>query len=402
LAEPLVPLAWLGQVVFAAVHRVGGWAGLQTFDALVWAGGLIAATIGRRASTRAVVGAVGLAFLVALPYASLRPQSFAVLSFGLVVAGSSNGRMRWLLPILLVLWQNLHPSVSVAAVAAGGAFVAGSIAAKVRGRPIPWSELGIAIAAGIAVVCTPAGFAVVEAAAKNAEICRALEVTEWLPAWNPANLRTAIPGAGALLLTLWLARRNGDRLAAEDVGRAVVLGIMTLFAYRFAVFWAVAMIPVWIALLSSETPDQAPNRVGRIVGVAALIGALVLPTIAGRQLFAEYIPVDGIERLANVEGAGPIYCHPKWGGPLIGLGRPGWTVTLDGRYYVYSPAEWSEYLAVVRGETRLADVEARHRPGAFFLRPDAEPGLIAELTESERWTQLHADRWCIVFGPRSP
>ena len=349
LGEPLVPLAWLGQAVFAAVHRLGGWAGLQTFDALVWAGGLIAATCARpRVSIFAVLGAVGLAFLVALPYASLRPQSFAVLAFGLVVAGSAKGRIRWLLPGVLVLWQNLHPSVSVAAIGAGGAFIAGLIAAKMRGRAVPWGELGLAIAAGVAVVCTPAGFGVVGAAAKNAEICRALEVAEWLPAWDPANHRTAIPGLGALLLTLWLARRNAHRVAAEDVGRALALGVMTLFAYRFAVFWAVAMIPVWMALLSDDTIEHSPTRTARLFGLTALAVALVLPVAVGRRLFAEYVPVVGIERLARVDVHGPIYCHPKLGGPLIGLGRPDWTVTLDGRYYVYTTSEWADYPSVVR------------------------------------------------------
>jgi hypothetical protein len=295
----------------------------------------------------------------------------------------------------LILWQNLHPSVSVAAIGAGGAFVAGLIAARLKRHPIPWSELGVAVAAGVAVVCTPAGLAVVPAAEKNAEICRALEVAEWLPAWDPANHRTAIPGLGALLLTIWLARRNRGRIDPGDAGRALALGLMTLFAYRFAVFWAVAMVPVWMALLSPPESEKPPRRM-LVPGIIILFAALILPHLTGRQLFAEYLPLDGITRLREAEVRGPIYCHPKWGGPLIGLGSPDWRVTLDGRYYVYTPEEWAAYLAAVRGQTPLAEIETAYRPAAFFLRPDAEPALVAELSASG-WSKLYADPWCVVF-----
>src|SRR4051794_4042888 len=35
LGEPLPPLAWLGQAVYAAVRSVGGWPVLRAFDALL-------------------------------------------------------------------------------------------------------------------------------------------------------------------------------------------------------------------------------------------------------------------------------------------------------------------------------------------------------------------------------
>ena len=39
LGEPLPPIAWLGQAVYAEVWRLGGWPALRIFDALLWVGG---------------------------------------------------------------------------------------------------------------------------------------------------------------------------------------------------------------------------------------------------------------------------------------------------------------------------------------------------------------------------
>ena len=103
LGEPLAQLAWLGQIVLAAVRRIGGWPSLQLFDALLWLGGFCAAGWAVRRSMAApagVVAAVMLAFPFALPYSSLRPQSFAVLGFGLLIA-LLTAQLRWQAKLLL-------------------------------------------------------------------------------------------------------------------------------------------------------------------------------------------------------------------------------------------------------------------------------------------------------------
>src|SRR5215218_8325631 len=39
LGEPLPPLGWLGQIVYALARRAGGWPAVRALDALVWVGG---------------------------------------------------------------------------------------------------------------------------------------------------------------------------------------------------------------------------------------------------------------------------------------------------------------------------------------------------------------------------
>src|SRR5215217_4656131 len=39
LGEPLPPLYWLGQVVYALARRAGGWPAVRVLDAVIWVGG---------------------------------------------------------------------------------------------------------------------------------------------------------------------------------------------------------------------------------------------------------------------------------------------------------------------------------------------------------------------------
>ena len=413
VGEPLVPLAWLGQMVFALAFRLGGWWLLHALDATLWAAAFL--VVGR--SSRSAAGsdgaaliALGLGFVVGLPFASLRPQTFAVLGFGLLLALLRSGlptarKLAFAVP-LLVLWQNLHPSVSVAVAAAAGAAALGWVRALTRpGSPRPWADTGVAVLAAAATLATPAGARLFAVSAYNATASRELGVSEWLPLWDPANRGAALPAVAALVATVVLILRRRGRLPAEDLGRAGVLTVMMLAAYRVAPFWALAMIPVWAGLLASPAPGTASvgGRPWRFVLAAVLSVAVAtaLAAVARPRQFAEYLPLDGIARLRAAEVSGVVYCHPAWGGPLIGAGYPDWRVAYDGRYYVYSPTEWDAYFAAGRGDVPLAELDREYRPVAYFLRPTTEAGLIDLLRRDDGWAEIHTDTYSAVFVRRA-
>jgi hypothetical protein len=421
--EPLVQLAWLGQVVFAGVFRLGGWPVLQAFDALVWASAFF--VVGRSAqrtwaSTGAAAIALGLGFVASVPFASVRPQTFAVFAFGLLLAIMQSQlktpRKLLLAAPLLVLWQNLHPSVSVAAVAAAGAAAAGWARLLIDRRAArPWAESWLIVLAGAAMIATPAGLRLFEVSAYNAEISRRLDVSEWLPLWNSANSSASFPAWAALAATAVLLLRRWKQIRAEDLGRAAVLGVMMLAAYRFSPFWALAMIPVWASMLApsrslssneiktDRPPAVAPHSPLKAVLAGGLFTSLAIAMAAfvRPRLFAEYLPLDGIDRLRKERISGVVYCHPAWGGPLIGAGRPDWKVAYDGRYYVYSWEEWQRYFNVASGNVTLRELDRLYQPAAYFLRPTVEAGLIAELRQHSDWVEIHSDAQCTVFVRRT-
>lgn len=391
LGEHLPSLAWGGQALYAALREAGGWSLLRTFDALCWLGGFWAAAWAARrrgASALGLAMALALGLIAALPQASVRPQSLAALGFGLLIALS----MRPMRPplrlglavLLLITWQNLHPSVAIALVWLGAlAALRWVQALRRRAGPWPWVESLLVAMAAVAMVLTPEGLGIFSVSAANAAASRAIGVSEWLPLWNPVNRQVAVPILAVALIAGWLARRSG-RIAADEVVPALALVALTLAGYRFVLFWAIAMVPV-IARAVPPRPEAVLPLWLRTVplALAALLG-IVLPT-----RFDPSLPLGPIARLRETGVQGTIYAHFPWGGPLIDAGWPAWHVAYDGRYYRYTDAEWQAYAAASRGELTLPQVEAEWHPAAFLLDPDWNAPLIAALrADHTRWREL--------------
>ncbi|MFX8731566.1 hypothetical protein ABTM48_20415, partial [Acinetobacter baumannii] len=82
---------------------------------------------------------------------------------------------------MLVLWQNLHPSVSLAAAYLAPRAAVGWVRFRLGRRAAPpWSETLLLPLAGLALVATPAGPGVLEISAINARMSAAMGATEWL------------------------------------------------------------------------------------------------------------------------------------------------------------------------------------------------------------------------------
>lgn len=408
LGEPLSSISWLGQAVMAEVRLLGGWGLLRVFDALCWLGGFwapAAACHKRGAPLRAVMLALALAFFAALPTASIRPQSFAVLCFGLLLA-LQHLKLRPLATIalggaLLVLWQNLHPSVSVGIVAMTALAVPGWLH-RLRGRTaaVPWMPTVLALIGCAAVFATPDGASVLEVSARNAEASMAIGASEWLPLWIPANHVNAIPIVGVALLAARLVLRHRKRFDAGELAVALVLLVMTLTAYRFVLFWAVSMVPV---IARAAASPQAPGEreflprgaiVVPVLLVAAL-GPLLLPT-----RFVPSIPLAAIDRLKREHLHGTVYGDFPFGGAIIDGGYPAWRVAYDGRYYRYSSDEWKYNGGIENGYVPLVDIVRKWRPVAFVLNASHNAPIAGELARSRNWQRIYTRDGMVVYVRR--
>lgn len=409
LGEPLAGLAWLGQATFALVRRLGGWGDLRIFDALCWCGGfwLLAAAVRRRgASAGSIVLALGLAFVAALPAASIRPQSFGALGFGALLALLKLRLPTWQtvasgLP-LLILWQNLHPSVSIGAVALG-AYAAGGWAAWLRDRsnPRPWAATILAPLALISMFATPDGAEVLAVSARNAQASVAVGASEWLPLWIEANHGNAVP---VLVVTLFAlgavvraARRGSGRLDWSDLAVMLALLVMTIAAYRFVLFWAIATIPA-IALGSANARVKQASVTP--FACAALVLVAVITPLLRPTHFSDNLPIAAVARLKATQVQGTIFTEPEFAGVLLDAGYPRWRVTLDGRYYRYSDEEWGRYGEILAGTFRLRRIERLYRPAAFVLRPSHTTALCNELDRpGSGWRRIWIDEGAAVWVP---
>lgn len=406
LGEALPSVAWLGQAAFAKVRLLGGWTALRVFDAVVWISGFwaVAAACRRRGATPlGLLLAFAVAFPLALPAASIRPQSFAVLGFGLLLALL---RLQWsaartlivAVPLLL-LWQNLHPSVSIAAISlAATASVAWLRYLADRRVSPPWLLCMLTGLAGLAIFITPAGASIIAVSADNAKASIAIGATEWLPIWAAANQQYLAEVTVTAMLVGGLLVRQRRRVDWEELTPAVLLFLATLTSYRFVLFWSLALVPVVARVMTESEPIGRPSWSERVIAPLTLAATIALALVMRPTAFSPSLPLAAITKLRETGVTGVVFDYPPWGGPLIDAGSPNWTVAYDGRYYRYGPDEWRRYQDTTRGLVGPADLERIYHPAAYVLKPGQDTALITALRASApTWRQIYADGGCVVF-----
>jgi hypothetical protein len=412
--EPLAVVAWLGQVVFAAVRLVGGWDLLRLFDAALWLGGfaVVGASVARRVTNQWVV-VIGLwvGWFAAVGFASIRPQTFAVFGFGLLVVLVRSGlpdRSKVALgAVLLLLWQNLHPSALV-----GGAYLGAAAAGEWalylfgRGMRPGLARLVLVPIAAAVTVATPAGSDIYRISAENRDRCvwEELRITEWLPLWEFFPQVGRDQASPMVLATVVLMAVRGRRSRAVDLLPAAALTLMTLLTFRFVLFWGISIIPVWAQCLGRESPPAVTTvwRVRRVVAAAGFLVAL-LPLLVWPLNFDGVFPFKGVAALKAENVRGAVYTSYFWGGIVTDSGYPDWHPTHDGRYYVFSRDELAYHFAAGRGEVPLAELVERFHPVAFFLFPGRDDGLAARLKASPEWRPVYEDdRRGYVFVRNDP
>lgn len=404
IGEPLPAVAWAGQAAMALARRIGGWDSLRVFDAACWLGGFGAVATAcrlRGASLLAVAIALSLAFLVALPIASIRPQSFGCLCFGLLLA-LQRLELKPVLTIalgtpLLVAWQNLHPSVSVGVAAMGFATLSGA-AGWLRGRSaLPVVPMMLGLIGVAAIFATPDGTSIIATSAANAEMSMAVGATEWLPLWIPGNRSIAVPIVVVALLTGRLVARQ-RRFDLAEIAIALGLGLMTLAAYRFVLFWAVAMVPVIARAVAP--PVARPERSEAVTVLGSLLLVAVATPLMAPTRFAETLPLAAVQLLRDHHIRGTVYGDLLFGGVIIDTGYPDWRVAYDGRYYRYSSEEWRYDSDIDSGIVPLADVVRRWSPAAFVLDERRNAPITGELAHSKMWQRIYARDGVVVYVPR--
>jgi hypothetical protein len=200
------------------------------------------------------------------------------------------------------------------------------------------------------------------------------------------------------LLVGGLLVRNRERIDWEELAPAAVLFVMTLTAYRFVLFFGIALTPVLARILSGAEPPRRSSWSERIVVPAALAAAIALAVAVRPTHFIDSMPLEGVRKLREAGVKGAVFAHFPWGGPVIDAGYPDWVVAYDGRYYRYTPAEWRRYAQTVRGDIGPEELDRIYHPAAYLLAPAVNQALIAALrAEPGAWREIYADHTCVVF-----
>ena len=390
---------WLAQVLFALLHRAGGWELLAVVRAVMVAAtfGLVAAAgMARGASPRTAAILALLSFVLAAPALAMRPQLFGILGFAfllwLVADRRRHPRRLWLAPLAIILWANVHGSVVLAPVLLGYAWLEDLVDRRHPG----WS-LGVLIAGALATLANPFGLGVWGYAlgvGANPEITS--QVSEWqrtTPFTAPGLLFYVSVVAAALL-----AIRRRERLSWPAWLWLAGLFAVGAWTVRGLAWWPLgAAVIVAGVLPAAEVPRRVRANVlnTMVVGLLGVALLVALPwwrppdPLTGRAGILAYAPSGlAVALRERVHGGDRVFVPQAWGS-WFEWAAPGATYFTDSRIELFPVDVWRENGIVSSGGEGASAILERWAVGHAIV-DGSNPSLRDRLLQAG-WQQAYAD-----------
>jgi hypothetical protein len=344
---------------------------------------------------------------------------------------TKKNRVLWPLPLLFVLWSNLHGGYSFGFMLLGITLVGMIFDRLFRpesdeteswqdiGRLADWTAISL-----LAVLINPNGINTWKIPFQTVGV----EVTKYIQEWESldfhllSNLPYLVLLFGCLIsIGLSVKKARGSELAG-----LTLFGISSLTAQRlvgiFALFAAVvlarhldgAILEIKDKITTSRAgnklrqsqnttkPGELAPGIRRIInlslaGIFLAIGIVKVyyvsqPAVVNTQI-ASYYPVQAVDYLLDSGRDGNIFSDYGWGGYLDWRLRDN-KVFIDGRADLYSDALFHQWLEVVQAkpnwETILADYDVH-----LILLPPEMP--VVEAAEQTGWQVLHRNETSVLL-----
>ena len=354
---------WLWQALSYALVRAGGWPLLTAASA---AAGMAAFVV----VYRLMVGTPRARFLLLLigtPLVpcvwAIRPQIGSLLLFTLTLRLLAVGKLAWL-PLLFVLWANLHGAVAlgvVLVIAATGVAVWRARGDDAHDRARAWTFAIVTPLALLATAATPIGFGLWRYIAASTTLSKNTRIIEWMPAYPTGPVEIGFWLLAIAFLVLLFRRRRALAGAGWTdlvlVVAALAMLPLAIRAVRNIPLFLLAAMPaasrLWalgggFAASSAASDDRPRLNLALFVGatlvelaVVAFAWAAPLPRLGWRPIAPEV--------LAAVRACpGPLYNRYYDGGSLIWL-APEVKVFTDSRQDPYPLPLLMEQIALEGG-----------------------------------------------------
>jgi hypothetical protein len=406
------PIYWLSQIGYAALLKATSWKVLHTVDAVLFSLALVVAVASARTGGMLeVICAFVAILLVAIPFQGLRPQTFSVVGFSLLVYICNSG-WKWKYRIIysfvtVVIWQNLHPSSSIGVVY----LCTIAIAQIIRDyRFHSKQDIRVYLSAMIpatGLILTPMHLSVFTLTRKNMEIAKYIGIEEW----NSIISSTTWPASQNAIICMVICAvilvACRCTLEYEDIIVCVVFTCLGILIFRVTLYWLLAVAPIIVRCISVLCRQriaqyrQYDRYSNKWLLSAALLAAFALTTVGNTAVFDKTIPIHNLGKLREYGISGNVYNYREWGGLLYWYDQ-NMKPAIDGRLYLYEKSVWDDYIRAANGCASVHELERRFNPSAFFLRHSYHEKLIAQLRECPRWKAVYSDELAILFLPTTP
>jgi hypothetical protein len=338
-------LSWLWDVIASVVFQYANFGGLVIF-VVAWGAVIVGYLASVCLSTGASVIAVGISvFSAGLLYPTFATYpniylaaspNIATMLFCVVFYGECLKRTRrFLLPVMMVLWANLHGGFVL------GLFIIGIFGGVALLRR-DWVNLRIYGLAGVgcfvATFVNPLGWRIYEGMAATLGHFVQAYITEWWPYFSNVAVPGSIPGMVYILIFvgLELRHRSSCPIPLESRLLSWLFLLLGLYQYRYmSFFFLFSTVPLALHL-DRLLPQQPTNpKVKRSLLAAGIIAACALPFA-----YMKMEPALGLPQMVSEQDVVYLETHfpharllNHWndGGILIFYDRGAIPVFIDGR-----------------------------------------------------------------------
>jgi hypothetical protein len=409
----------VADAAMAALHAIGGMPLLVAGAAACFVAAVALVLLAVRASPLAMVLVGVLSVLTMVVAATPRPlvASLPLTAATVVVldreARSPGGSpWMWTLPLLALVWVNVHGAFVVLFVLVGCHGLALLVDA-LQDRPAGWWRpvrrlTVVAVLAVSATIVNPFGAAMLR---YPSETLRLGVLSEAIHEWRqptPTDLQFwplfALVAMGGVAVV-----RIGERRQTLDVVLLVVFGGLAMSAARHAAIFAIVAFPIVARLLSrhrpislrdawaAATPGERRTESTLLLVIAVLVAMVVSPalTVAGnKRAIAAWHGDRAIVRVAEGDLPGRLWNSYDLGGHVIWLGTPDVLVSIDSRTDLYGDDAVREHLAEWHAERDAATRFAEQGIGTVLV--ERQSPLVDQL-EAADWNVVEEDDVVVVL-----
>ncbi len=417
---PWIDVHWLSQVLMYAVYALGGLPSLACGVALLAV--LALALVWKQLSGGVFVRAAIVLLAATTASVNLTPRSqlatfvfVAVVGYLLFLYKWRQVDRLWLLPLVFVVWVNLHGGY-IAGFMLVGAFVAGEAISNVLhftgAEIVSWPRLGkliaITLLCGAALLINPYTINALVLPFKTVNIG---VLQDFIQEWASPNFHEVSqqPMVWMLLLTIGAIGFSRRRLDMTDALTLALFAFITFLAQRNLGLFALVCAPILSRHVSAiiERSRWGQRRVsqGSPLLNAVLLGVIILavafrtiitlgPT-AQAQAESKLLPVNAADWILQHKPIGPLFNSYNWGGYLLWRLGAEYPVYVDGRTDVYDDRFLRNFLAITlvspEYDQRLWDT------GAKIVMIEAGSPLDNFLARNARWREAYRDDRAAVY-----
>jgi hypothetical protein len=417
---------WLAELIIFKLYEIGRFA-LLIFSFAAMITGSFAFVYARCVGKPYIAGFFIIIGLIALaPVIGVRPQIFTILLGSLFLyfldryVASNQRKFLYAIPLLMILWVNLHSGYALGIAIVFIYIIAEVISIVIMKIGANNSDVEISIThikylvsvfllTCIAVVINPNGirmysypFTTLTSPAMQNNIQEWFSPNFHLPYWQPFALLLILALAFGMLLP--------SKISITHAIGAVFFGYAALRSARNVPFFVITIIPIlclqldsfiqkiWGKAKSISVVTRSQTVINSLIAFLFLFVILIrLVFVAGQQQKTERESYP--ERAANwIVSSHPeanIFNAYEWGGYLIWRLYPEYRIFIDGRADVYGDDFIEQYLGGIRGEQNIFVIMDKYDINTIIVPKDSR--ITTNIGGSPQWSVAYQDELAIIY-----